>query len=104
MLIAATRVILPYDEAFVRLDKDAVHAVNPRLLGSLTPDRVSLAGAMIATGVLYLGLSLGGIRRGLPWAWQAVFASAIVGFASFFLFLLYGYLDPFHAFGTAILF
>jgi hypothetical protein len=52
---------------------------------------------------MYLGLSLFGIRRGLHWAQQAVFVSAVTGFLSFFLFLGFGYLDPFHAFVTAVL-
>ena len=64
---------------------------------------MTLAGVMIATGVLYIGLSLFGIRRGLHWAKQAVLISAFTGFLSFFLFLGFGYLDPFHAFVTAAL-
>ncbi|HET6346729.1 MAG TPA: dihydroorotate dehydrogenase, partial [Myxococcota bacterium] len=60
-------------------------------------------GTMVALGIMYLGISLGGIRRGLHWAQQSLFASAFVGFASFFLFLGFGYLDTFHAFVTAVL-
>jgi hypothetical protein len=33
----------------------------------------------------------------------AIFASAFAGFATFFLFLGFGYFDPFHAFVTAVL-
>ena len=33
----------------------------------------------------------------------SVVASAFVGFASFFLFLGFGYFDPFHAFVTVVL-
>jgi dihydroorotate dehydrogenase len=40
----------------------------------------------------------------LHWARKVVFVSAFVGFASFFLFLGFGYLDPFHAFVTTVLF
>jgi len=39
----------------------------------------------------------------LHWARKAIFISAFIGFASFFLFLGFGYLDPFHAFVTAVL-
>ncbi|HWN43830.1 MAG TPA: dihydroorotate dehydrogenase, partial [Thermoanaerobaculia bacterium] len=66
-------------------------------------DRVSLAGTMIAIGAMYLALSLCGIRRGLHWAQQSIFISAFTGFASFFLFLGFGYLDTFHAFVTAVM-
>jgi hypothetical protein len=103
LVIAATQVVLPYDEQFVGLSREQISAINPRLLPFMAHDRISLAGTMVAIGVLYSGLSWFGIRRGLHWARQAVFASAFTGFASFFLFLGFGYLDPFHAFVTACL-
>jgi hypothetical protein len=103
LVIAATRVVLPYDEQFVGLSREQISAINPRLLPFMAHDRISLAGTMVAIGVLYSGLSWFGIRRGLHWARQSVFASAFAGFASFFLFLGFGYLDPFHAFVTACL-
>src|SRR6185369_2549149 len=77
--------------------------INPRLLAFMAHDRVTLAGTMIAIGVLYLGLSLFGVRRGLHWAQKAIFISAFTGFASFFLFLGFGYLDTLHAFVTVAL-
>jgi len=103
LVIAATRVVLPYDEAFAGMSRDELAAVNPRLLAFMTHDRVSLAGTMVAIGVMYVGLSLFGVRRGLHWAQQSIFISAFTGFASFFLFLGFGYLDIFHAFVTAAL-
>ncbi len=103
MAIAATRVVLPYDEAFVGTSREGLMAINPRLLAFMAHDRVSLAGTMIAIGVMYVGLSLFGIRRGLHWARQAVFISAFTGFLSFFFFLGFGYLDAFHAFVTGAL-
>ncbi len=103
LVIAATRVVLPYDEAFVGMSRAELDAVNPRLLAFMAHDRVSLAGTMVAIGILYLGLSLWGVRRGLHWARQAIYYSAFTGFASFFLFLGFGYLDTFHAFVTAAL-
>jgi dihydroorotate dehydrogenase len=103
LLIAATRVVLPYDEAFVGMSGKELSAINPRLLAFMAHDRVSLAGTMVAIGVMYVGLSLFGIRRGLHWAQLAVFISAFTGFASFFLFMGFGYLDIFHAFVTAVL-
>lgn len=104
LAIAFSRVVLPYDEAFVGLYAHELEAINPRLLDFMAHDRVSLAGTMIAIGAMYLGLSLNGIRRGQHWAQQTVFVSAVTGFASFFLFLGFGYLDAFHAFVTAVLF
>jgi dihydroorotate dehydrogenase len=104
ILIAATRIVLKYDEQFVGLDRTQLRAINDRLLLFMAHDRVSLAGTMITIGVLYIGLSLGGVRRGLHWARQSILYSAFAGFLSFFLFLGFGYFDPFHAFVTSILF
>ena len=101
--IAVTRVVLPYDESFLGLTRDALPSINPRLLGFMAHDRTTLAGVMIAVGVLYVALSVFGVRRGLHWARQAVLVSAVTGFLTFFLFLGFGYLDPFHAFVTAAL-
>jgi hypothetical protein len=104
LAIASTRVVLPYDEAFLGMNREQIHAVNPKLLAFMAHDRVSLVGPMLALGTMYLGLSLGGIRRGMHWAMVAVITSSSLGFASFFLFLGFGYLDPLHAFVTACLF
>lgn len=103
LVIAATRVVLPYDEAFVGASRAGLLAINPKLLAFMAHDRVTLAGTMVAIGVMYVGLSVFGIRRGLHWARQSVFISALTGFISFFLFLGYGYLDTFHAFVTGAL-
>jgi dihydroorotate dehydrogenase len=103
LAIAATRVVLPYDEGFVGMSREQLEGINPRLLAFMTHDRVSLAGTMVAIGVLYLQLSLFGVRRGRHWAAVAIFISAFSGFATFFLFLGFGYFDPFHAFVTAVL-
>ncbi len=101
--IAATKVVLPYDESFLGMTRDALPSINPRLLEFMAHDRTTLAGVMIAVGVLYVGLSVFGIRRGLHWARQTVLISAVTGFLTFFMFLGFGYLDPFHAFVTVAL-
>jgi dihydroorotate dehydrogenase len=102
-IIAATKVVLPYDESFLGISRDALPSINPRLLDFMAHDRITLAGVMIAVGMLYIGLSVFGVRRGLHWARQTVLISAVNGFLTFFLFLGFGYLDPFHAFVTAAL-
>ncbi len=103
LAIASTRVVLPYDEEFCGWSRPEIESHNPLLLPFLAHDRVCLAGSMIAIGLTYVGLAWNGIRRGRHWARIAVISSAGSGFASFFLFLGFGYLDPFHAFVTAIL-
>lgn len=104
MLIATTRVVLPYDEAMAGLTRDQLSQVNDRLLAFMTHDRVTLSGTMLAVGWIYVTLAWSGIRRGVHWALMAIAASAFAGFFSFFSFLGFGYFDPFHAFVTAVLF
>jgi hypothetical protein len=102
--IAATRVVLPYDEAYLGLSRAEIAAINPRLLLFMAHDRVTLAGTMLAIGVFYSFLAWHAVRGGSHWAWLTILCSALAGFASFFLFLFFGYFDPFHALVTAILF
>lgn len=102
--IAAGPVVLPYDERFVGMSRSSLQALNPDLLGFMRHDRVSLAGAMVAIGVLYLVAAVFGQREGAPWGRQLLLASGAVGFASFFLFLAFGYFDPLHGTTTAVLF
>jgi dihydroorotate dehydrogenase len=104
MVIAATRVVLPYDEAMTGMTRDEIASSNDRLLHFMQHDRITLAGTMLAVGILYCALSWWGIRRGWHWALRTVAVSAFAGFFSFFTFLAFGYFDPFHAFVTAILF
>jgi hypothetical protein len=104
IIIASTRVVLPYDESFVGMTRAELIAVNDKLLAFMTHDRVSLAGGMLGVGILYIVLSIYGARQGLRWAKASILGSAFNGFCSFFLFLGFGYFDPFHAFVTAILF
>ncbi|MEQ8791933.1 MAG: hypothetical protein RIC55_37095 [Pirellulaceae bacterium] len=104
MLVATTRVVLPYDEAMAGLSREQLAQINERLLSFMTHDRVTLSGTMLAVGVLYSVLAWWGVRRGVHWAYLSVVVSALCGFISFFSFLGFGYFDPFHAFVTAVLF
>jgi hypothetical protein len=103
IIIASTRVVLPYDEQMSGLTHAALAALNPRLIPFMAHDRVSLAGTMMSIGIIYAALAWSGIRRGMHWAHVTVIVSATIGFFSFFFFLGFGYFDPFHAFVTAIL-
>jgi hypothetical protein len=103
MIIATTRVVMPYDEAMAGLTREQIVEINDRLLHFMTHDRVTLSGTMLAVGILYLVLSWYGSRRGMHWAHVAIIVSSLAGFTSFFLFLGFGYFDPFHAFVTAVM-
>jgi dihydroorotate dehydrogenase len=101
--IALDHVLLPYDEVFVGLTRARLHALNSRLLDFLTHDRITLAGLMLTAGTIYTGLAVNQVRAGWHWAEGTILASAIAGSLSFFLFLGYGYFEPFHGFVTAVL-
>lgn len=103
MAIALTRVVMPYDESLVGMLRGELMRINDRLLPFMQHDRVTLAGTMLAIGVLYAALAFHGIRRGSHWAYIAIVISATTGFFSFFTFLGFGYFDPFHAFVSAVL-
>ena len=102
-ILAATRVVLPYDESLCGMTRAQLATLNPRLLPFMAHDRMSLAGTMLSLGIFYAALAWSGIRRGAHWAHVTVIVSAITGTLSFFSFLGFGYFDPFHAFVTAIL-
>src|SRR5438067_2033311 len=59
---------------------------------------------MLCVGILFTALSVFAVRRGVHWARVTILTSAFTGFGSFFLFLGFGYFDPFHAFVTAVVF
>jgi len=96
--------VFPYDLEFCGLTVEQLRAINPNLLPFMAHDRVTLAGSMIALGIMYVGLSFNASRQGQSWAKTAILSSAGVGFFSFFLFLGFDYFDPFHGFVTAVLF
>jgi hypothetical protein len=107
-LVAATITLGPvliwYDYAFLSSEKAQLQAVSPRLLLFLQHDRITMAGTLVSIGVLYIGLALGGIRRGWPWARDAYLVSGLVGFPTLFYFLGFGFVEPLHAAATAVLF
>ena len=102
-LIAAFRVVLPYDEVFAGLTLSQINAFNPHLIPFMAHDRVAFAGTLISLGALYIALAVCGVRTGQVWARRALVISSTVGFLTFLLFLGFGYLDPAHALGTSIL-
>ncbi|MED4784601.1 dihydroorotate dehydrogenase [Brevibacillus choshinensis] len=96
-IIAATRVVLPYDERFLGMSVTELMVINERLLPFMSHDRISLAGTMISIGVIYYQLSRNGLRYGHHAARKILLISGSIGFSSFFLFLGYGYFDYLHA-------
>ncbi|WP_078427134.1 dihydroorotate dehydrogenase [Alkalihalobacterium alkalinitrilicum] len=96
LLISMTAIILPYDEYFLEMERQAIYVFNERILYFMAHDRMTLAGTMISGGILYLALATFGVRQGLKWAKQAIDIGAITGFLGIFLFIGYGYFDWLH--------
>jgi hypothetical protein len=92
---------LPHDERFLGMTARQLCALHGcRIVHFMVHDRVSFGGAVVAVGLLYLWLAECPLRQGRAWAWWALLLSGAVGFASFFAYLGYGYLDTWHGLAT----
>jgi hypothetical protein len=99
--LAGSGRFLPHDERFLGMTAQQLCAVRGcRVVLFMIHDRVAFGGALIAVGVVYLWLAESPLRRGEPWAWWLLLISGSAGFASFFAYLGYGYLDICHAAAT----
>jgi hypothetical protein len=97
-------VLLWYDREFLGMGVDRLHAINHHLVHFLQHDRITMAGAMVAIGVLYVGLAVGGIRQGWPWAREAYLVSGWIGFPTLLYFLGFGFVEPLHTAVAVVLF
>ncbi|MFD2924302.1 dihydroorotate dehydrogenase [Halobacillus naozhouensis] len=96
LVFSMTRVILPYDEAFIGMSRDQIAVFNPRILAFMAHDRMALAGTMISGGILYIQLARHGLVYRMRWANRAFHVAAILGFLGIFAFIGYGYFDWLH--------
>jgi hypothetical protein len=104
LFLAASGTFLPHDVAFLGMQPRDLCALHQcRLVHFMIHDRVSFGGTLMAIGTLYLWLLAFPLRRGEEWAWWTLLLSGIVGFLSFLAYLIYGYLDSWHAVASAAL-
>ena len=104
LFLAATGSFLPHDIAYLGMDPRALCDLHAcRVVHFMFHDRVSFGGTLLAIGTLYLWLLAFPLRRGEEWAWWTLLLSGTVGFLSFLTYLLFGYLDTWHAVATAAL-
>jgi dihydroorotate dehydrogenase len=96
LLFSVTRVILPYDEAFLSLTRAGLLDFNKNVLFFMAHDRMTLSGTMISGGILYMQLAKHGIKYGLHWCRKAVNTAGILGFLGILMFIGYGYFDWLH--------
>ena len=102
LFLSATGSFLPHDVAFLGMQpRDLCDLHQCRIVHFIFHDRVSFGGTLIAIGTLYLWLIAFPLRRGEEWAWWTLLLSGTVGFLSFLAYLIYGYLDSWHAFASA---
>jgi len=104
LFLSVTGTFLPHDVAFLGMEPGALCSLHQcRVVHFIFHDRVSFGGVLMAIGVLYLWLLAFPLRLGEAWAWWTILLSGSVGFLSFLTYLIYGYLDSWHAVATAAL-
>ncbi len=101
LALGAVGEFLPHDERFLGMTSKELCALHGcRIVHFMIHDRVSFGGALVAIGLLYSWLVESPLRQGEAWAWWLLLTSGAVGFASFFAYLGYGYLDSWHGVAT----
>lgn len=104
LFLSITGTFLPHDVSFLGMQPGALCALDGcRVVHFLFHDRVSFGGTLIAIGTLYLWLLTFPLRMGEAWAWWTLLVSGVIGFLSFGAYLIYGYLDLWHAVASAAL-
>ena len=97
-------VLLWYDRDYLGLTRQGLDHIDHNLVHFLQHDRLTMAGTMVAIGVLYTGLAWGGVRRGWLWARDAYLISGAIGFPTLFYFLSTGFVEPLQTVVAAALF
>jgi hypothetical protein len=102
IFLTVTNSFLPHDVAFLGMQPSELCAFHEcRIVHFIFHDRTSFGGTLIAIGVLYLWLLAFPLRLGEAWAWWTLLLSGSIGFISFLAYLIYGYLDSWHAVASA---
>lgn len=95
---------LPHDERYLGMSaRELCERQECRIVHFMIHNRISFGGTLIVVGILYAWLTAGPLREGETWAWWTLFVSGAIGFASFFAYLGYGYLDTWHGLATLLL-
>jgi hypothetical protein len=104
LFLSVTGTFLPHDVSFLGMQPHALCDLNQcRIVHFIFHDRVSFGGTLLSIGTLYLWLVTFPLRMGEEWAWWTLLLSGTLGFLNFLSYLIYGYLDSWHAVATAAL-
>ena len=104
VFLTVTGAFLPQDMAFLGMRPEQLCALQQcRIVHFIFHDRTSFGGTLFAIGTLYLWLLAFPLRQGEEWAWWTLLLSGTVGFLSFLTYLIYGYLDTWHAVASGAL-
>jgi hypothetical protein len=104
VFLAASGEFLPHDIQYLKMSAaDLCSVADCRIVEFMIHDRAAFGGALFGIGILYAYLALFPLRRGETWAWWLLLLSGLTGFASFFAYLSYSYLDTWHGIGSLLL-
>ena len=104
IFLSMAGLLLPQDVAYLGMTTEQLCRLHGcRLVDFMIHDRVAFGGALLAIGALYVWLAEFPLRARAAWAWWVLLVSGVLGFATFLLYLGYGYLDTWHGAGTLAL-
>jgi hypothetical protein len=95
LTVGATIVFVPTDLTFMGLNREELHAINPRLIPLIAHDRAGFGGGVCSGGIaLFLSIWCSRPSRSL---WQALLLAGIIGFTTAIaVHPMIGYIDFIH--------
>jgi len=95
LTVGVTSVFVPQDLAYMGLNADDLHALNPRLVPLIAHDRAGFGGGVCTYGaIMFFCVWCGSPSRAL---WQALFLSGLAAFSTAIgVHPIIGYTDPVH--------
>lgn len=101
LFLCATGEFLPHDRAYLGISaQELCGYFDGRVYRFMVHDRAAFGGSIISVGAIYLWLAYYPLRDREAWAWWLFLVSGALGFGSFLTYLVYGYLDTWHAAAT----
>ncbi len=82
MAVGMTRVFVPTDLEYMGTTREALHALNPKLIPLIAHDRAGFGGGLFSGGVAIMAALWCGARPGDRKLWWALLCSGLVGFAT----------------------